>query len=558
VSTSDESLALQQRNPFVFRLFAASLLLWICCGAWAQGADAQDGAARGIGEEFELADVVVDGHVILKVRGTMAFPAKRRAAEIRQRIIAIAQDESIPADAVTLKEQDDRTLVMVGNRMLLTIFEADAKIEGLSRQILAETRQMLVQEAIADYRHDRSTRVLVTKSANALAATFISFVLLFGYWRGFRRLDSYVDKRLSRRIKTLEAKSARLIRAQQLARFLRGLFKGLHAVLIALTLYFGLNFVLGLYPWTRGFAIWLFDLILNPLEEMGKGLLATIPDLIFLLVLFFVIRYVLRTIHAFFRGIENGVVKLASFERDWALPTYRILRLLVIIFALVIAYPYIPGSDSDAFKGISVLLGLIISLGSSSIIGNIIAGYSLTYRRPFKIGDRIKINDTIGDVMEIRVLVTRLRSLKMEEIVIPNTTVLTGEVTNYSILTQQGLVLHTTVSIGYETPWRQVEAMLKQAADRTSGLLKKPKPFVLETALGDFGVSYELNAYCTDPTNIPQIYSALHRNILDVFNEYGVAIMTPSYVADPPEPKLVPHHQWYAPPAKPPPSSGDG
>jgi len=214
------------------------------------------------------------------------------------------------------------------------------------------------------------------------------------------------------------------------------------------------------------------------------------------------------------------------------------------------AYPHIPGSDSEAFKGITVLLGLIISLGSTSIIGNIIAGYSLTYRSPFKIGNRIKINDTVGEVTKIKVLTTRLRSLKNEEVVIPNTAVLNGEVINYSTLArEQGLILHTTVGIGYETPWRQVEAMLKQAAGRTSGLLEKPKPFVLQKELGDFAVTYEVNAYCADPRNMAQIYSALHRNTLDVFNEYVVAIMTPSYEADPLEPKLVPKDQWYAAPA---------
>ena len=251
-------------------------------------------------------------------------------------------------------------------------------------------------------------------------------------------------------------------------------------------------------------------------------------------------------------------MKLSSFDRDLAWPTYRIVRVVVLVFAIVMAYPHIPGSNSDAFKGISVLLGLIISLGSSCIIGNIIAGYSLIYRRPFKVGDRIKVNDVVGEVTEIRVLTTRLRSLKNEEVVLPNSTVLNSEVINYSTLMRdQGLILHTTVGIGYETPWRQVEAMLKEAASRTGGLLKKPKPFVLQKKLGDYAVTYEINAYCADAHNMAQIYSALHRNILDIFNEYGVAIMTPSYIADPPEPKLVSKDQWYAPPASPPAGAGE-
>jgi small-conductance mechanosensitive channel len=218
-----------------------------------------------------------------------------------------------------------------------------------------------------------------------------------------------------------------------------------------------------------------------------------------------------------------------------------------------VAYPYVPGSQSDAFKGISLFLGLIVSIGSSSIIANIIAGYSLAYRRPFKIGDRVKINDTVGDVMEMRILVARLRSLKNEEIVIPSTSILNGEVTNYSTLAaEQGLILHTTVGIGYETPWRQVEAMLKLAADRTPGLLREPAPYVLQKSLGDFAVNYELNVHCDDPKQMMPLYSALHRSILDVFNEYGVAIMTPAYESDPEEPKLVPRDRWYAEPAAPP------
>jgi len=495
----------------------------------------------------------------MKVRGTASFAAKRRAKAIEQSIIDAARDGSIPADAVTLKVEGDRTLLMAGNRKLLDLFDADAEIEGISRQLLAEVRQERVQEVIANYRRDRSPRVLLTKSAYALATILIAVGLIFGFWKGFRSLADLLGRRLQARIKDLEEKSARFIRSQQLAKMLHGLIKALLVVLIALTLYFSLNFVLGLYPWTRGFAIWLFGLILNPLKEMGQGLLATIPDLIWLVILFFLTRYVLGLIQAFFRGIDSGAVKLASFERDWAWPTYRILRLVVVVFALVMAYPHIPGSDSAAFQGITVLLGLIISLGSSSIIGNIIAGYSLTYRRPFKIGDRIRINDTVGEVAEIRVLTTRLRSPKNEEIVVPNTDVLNGAVVNYSTLARkQGLILHTTVGIGYETPWRQVDAMLKLAAARTPGLLEEPEPFVLKTGLTDFAVTYELNVYCAEPMSLPKLYNALHENILDLFNEYDIAIMTPAYRADTPEPKLVPKDQWYAAPATPPSESGSG
>ena len=536
---------------------AAALMLWAWLPAAPYAADAPaDGVSLGEAS-WKTAEVIVDGRVILSVRGVSSLPAERRAAEIRERVILAARDKAVPADGISFQEEEDRTGIMAGGQRLLYLFDVDAEIEGVERRILAEAVQRRLEDVIRGYRLDRTPHALLTKTLYAVAATLIASGLFFGFRKGSTSLDGFVVRRLKDRLKALETQSSRFVKAQQLAKLLRRLIKTLYIVLSALTLYFYLQFVLGLYPWTRWFASWLFDLILTPFRTMAGAVLASIPDLVFLAILFYVTRYLLRMIQVFFERIDSGVIALARFEQEWALPTYRILRLLVVIFALIVAYPYIPGSESDAFKGITILLGLIVSLGSSSIIANIIAGYSLAYRRPFRIGDRVKINDIVGDVMETRVLVTRLRTPKNEEVVIPNTSILNGEVINYSTLAaQDGLILHTTVGIGYETPWRQVEAMLKLAADRTPGLLKKPEPFVRQKVLGDFAVTYEINAYCSDPKHMIQLYSALHGNILDVFNEYGVAIMTPAYEGDPEQPKVVPKDQWYATPAVPPAETG--
>ncbi len=281
---------------------------------------------------------------------------------------------------------------------------------------------------------------------------------------------------------------------------------------------------------------------------MGNGILHFLPSLAFLIVIFLVTRYLLKLIKLLFTGLQNGDIVIKNFYPDWAMPTFRILRILVIAFALVIAYPYIPGSSSSAFKGVSVFVGLLLSLGSSSFISNVIAGYSLTYRRAFKRGDRIKVNDSDGFVEDQSLLVTRLRSLKAEEIVIPNSVMINSSIINYtSRAKEQGLVMHTVVGIGYETPWRQVDAMLKLAADRTEGLLKDPPPYVLKLSLGDFAVNYEINVFCSDVSRMHFLYNDLHQNILDVFNENNVQIMTPAYVMDPPEPKVVPEDQWNTP-----------
>jgi small-conductance mechanosensitive channel len=227
---------------------------------------------------------------------------------------------------------------------------------------------------------------------------------------------------------------------------------------------------------------------------------------------------------------------------------------LVIAFALVVAYPYIPGSESDAFKGVSIFLGVIFSLGSSSAVSNIIAGYTMIYRRAFKIGDRVQIGDFRGDVTAKGLLTTHLLTIKNEVVVVPNSLILNSHLVNYSTLAQEkGLILHSSVGVGYGIPWRQVEAMLKLAADRTPGLLKNPLPFVLLKSLDQFSVEYEINAYCPEAQSMAKIYAELHRNILDLFNEYGVQIMTPAYEGDPKGPKVVPKEKWFSSPAEAPP-----
>jgi small-conductance mechanosensitive channel len=251
-----------------------------------------------------------------------------------------------------------------------------------------------------------------------------------------------------------------------------------------------------------------------------------------------------------FDAVGRGALGFPGFEADWALPTYKIVRFALVAFGIVVAYPYLPGSQSDAFKGVSLFVGVLFSLGSTSAISNLIAGYVLIYRRVFKVGDMVKIADVIGEVTEFRIQVTRLRSFKNEEVVFPNSQILGAQITNYSVLARgEGLILHTEVGIGYETPWRQVEAMLLAAAEDTPGILRTPAPFVLQRALANCAVTYELNVYCANAQRMLEVYADMHRQILDVFNQYNVQIMTPLYIADPPEPKVVPPAQWYAAPA---------
>jgi small-conductance mechanosensitive channel len=495
-----------------------------------------------------VAPVKVDGDELFLVRGTTTFPANDRASAISKRIIKAASNPSLTVDSLKILTAADHLEIYAGSEFIMNVYAGDAEVEHISAETFAYLCKRKIGTTIELYRIARSEPVLVNKSLKALgAAILLTVLLIFLFWL-FRKLNRVFQKRIQKRIESVENKSFKLIQSGQLWKAFNILFKTLRIVIAVLLIAMFLNYILGLFPWTNNVATYTLKLFLDPIISMGNGILHFMPSLAFLIVIFLVTRYLLKLIKLLFNGLQNGDIVMGSFYPDWAMPTFRILRVGIIAFALVIAYPYIPGSGSSAFKGVSVFMGLLLSLGSSSFISNVIAGYSLTYRRAFKKGDRIKVNESDGFVEEQSLLVTRLRSIKDEEIVIPNSVLINSSIINYnSYAKEPGLILHTIVGIGYETPWRQVDAMLKMAADRTEGLLKDPPPFVLKKSLGDFAVNYEINAFCHDVSLMHLYYNALHQNILDVFNENNVQIMTPSYVADPPEPKVVPEDQWNTP-----------
>jgi small-conductance mechanosensitive channel len=504
------------------------------------------------GATIDSAPVIIDGRVLFFVKGIKAYPAKRRAGEIADRLVAFAQDPELALSEIRKQEGEDATKFVGPAGTIMDVFDMDSSVDGMTikRSTLTETILIRIREAITDYRNDRSPEVLLVRLGYAVGLTFIALIVVFGARWGFRKLSALVEHRVSEHLETMEAKSFNLIQANQLWRILRGAVK-LSALALALFLtYLYVNAVLGLFPWTRTVAYYLFELIISPLNAVGANILGYFPNLVYLLIIILAFRYILKLLRAMFTAVHKESITLSGFEPEWSWPTYRLVRILVWAFGLVLAYPYIPGSDSDAFKGVTIFLGVLASIGSSSIISNIVAGYTMTYRRAFKAGNWVRFGDHVGEVTEMRLLVTHLRTAKNEEVIIPNSQILNNDVTNFSSLAKdKGLILHTSVGIGYEVPWRQVEAMLLRAAGKTIGISTNRQPFVLRASLGDFAINYELNVYVDKADSMPRIYSALHDKIIDVFNEYGVAIMTPAYERDPEEPKLVPEDQWYAEPA---------
>ncbi|PWB71068.1 MAG: mechanosensitive ion channel protein MscS [Holophagae bacterium] len=502
----------------------------------------------------DSAMVEVDGTPLFRVRGVAALPAQKRADLIAGRIVDLAREPDFKPEDITVAESEGFVSVMGGEVRVLMVLEADAALEGVSPRELAIAVSGRVREAITAYRSARTPEALLAGVWKAIAATavLIFAIVLVVVLR--RRLDAKITQAVHRRIQGLGVQSLKLVRAEDVGQAVRAALRTLRSLAIAVLVFVYLHVVFGLFPSTRWIHQRLGDWVVGPLETMGKGVLASIPNLIFLFLLIVVMRWVIKLVRLFFEAVGRGTVAFPNFDPDWAQPTYKIVRLALIAFGLVVAYPYIPGSQTAAFKGVSLFAGIVFSLGSSSIISNMIAGYTMTYRRAYRVGDRVRIGDTVGDVTAVRLQVTNLRTPKNEEVVVPNSVVLASEVTNFSSYAQsQGLILHTTVGIGYETPWRQVEAMLLLAAGRTEGLLREPPPFVLQKQLGDFCVTYEINAYCNDARKMFLLYAELHRHILDIFNEYNVQIMTPAYEGDPDQPKVVPKEQWYSAPAAVPP-----
>jgi small-conductance mechanosensitive channel len=502
-------------------------------------------------DEIVTAPVVIDGEVLFHVRGTTSFPADVRAGLIRERLIGAARDPTLHVESLQLVTTEGAIRIAARDRPLMLVVEADAALEQVSAPDLAAAHLVRIRQAIANYREARSRPALQRDVINVLAATILLGGAIVAIVWLSRKADRLLMRRLGSTIHAVEVQSLELMRAERIWAAARGLALALRTLVMLAAALMYVGFVLAQFPWTRELSQNMVAFALRPLNVIVTGIVAQIPSLIFLTVLFFVVRMILRLTRVFFDAVGRGTVTLASFDADWAEPTYKIVRVVIVAFGLIVAYPYIPGSESAAFKGISLFMGVVFSLGSSTAIANVVAGYMMTYRRAFKVGDRIKIGNSVGDVIETRLQVTHLRSPKNEELIIPNSQILTGEVLNYSSLARSdGLILHTEVGIGYETPWRQVEAMLLMAAERTSGVTLEFPPFILETRLADFAVTYELNVHCRNAHRMMEIYAELHRHILDVFNEYGVQIMTPAYIADTPEPKLVAAKDWYMAPAR--------
>jgi small-conductance mechanosensitive channel len=533
------------------KLTAVALaLVWCFLGAHHAGAQESPNASAYDEILVETVPVTLDGEALFPVRGIATLSAKERARAIGKRIRALAGNPLFDPDSTAVVRVEGVTRIMAGTEMIMTITQGDAAATGLTNEELETLTLSRIRSAIEKYRSDR-TRENFTR---ALLHSALWTVALLGglvvFLKLYRRLWAHLEGRYKGKIDSLRIKSLDIVSDRTFWGTFTLILRAVRFVVVVIILYTYIELVLGSFPWTRFIAVEILDWVQMPLQVAGQTIVDQIPNLMFLAITWFITRLVLNAIKIFFARVEAKAISISGFDPEWSMPTYNLVRVAVVVFAIIVCYPYVPGSDSEAFKGISIFLGVIVSLGSSSAVSNLIAGYMLIYRRAFKMGDFVQINDVRGVVIERRLQVTHLRTVKNEEIIIPNSVIINSNVMNYSTVAREsGLILHTQVTIGYDTPWRQVNGLLLVAADRTEGILKEPKPFVWQRSLDDFFVTYELNAYTDAPRGMMQTYSELHRHILDAFNEHGVQITSPHYEGDPANLKVVSKDKWYSPPA---------
>ncbi len=461
-----------------------------------------------------------------------SFSAKDRADAITDRINKLAGTFGFKPDSLKLSEAEASIDLVFGESIIMSVSENDALWNNTTKIELAKKYQQAIRNEVITYMSQISFWSIVKKIGLAILVIliivyFIKYIIRFFKWTALK-----IQQQEDKLIKGIKIKNYTLFDAKRQVGVLVIVNKILKWFIILLLVYITLPILFGIFPWTKNFAETLFGYILNPVKKIASGLWNYLPNLIAIIVIIFVFRYVLRGIRFLKTEIEKGNLQLPGFYPDWANPTYQIVRVLVFAFMIVVIFPYLPGSDSPVFRGVSVFLGFLFTFGSAGSLSNIMAGLILTYMRLFKKGDRVKIGEVVGDVIEKSLLVTRVRTIKNEIISIPNSTVMSSHTVNFSSdAPDKGLIIHTTVTIGYDIPWRDMHQALIDAALKTDFVLNEPKPFVLQTSLDDFYVSYQINAYTKEPNKQAVIYSNLHQNIQDVCFERGIEIMSPHYRA---------------------------
>jgi small-conductance mechanosensitive channel len=523
--------------------------------AGAQGPQPESGSAKleTDAKTVEGTPLVFNNRTILDMRGNLlGYPPAERAKRAEERLADILDQGA--TGAVTTRQTSEGIAIFVGGALAFLVTPGD--VNPLSGETLDSTVASVVanlSKVMDEAREGRDLRRLLIGLGKSLVATAVFGLLLWLLIRANDWLGTRISAAVGARVENLKVAGVTAVRSGQSLLFTRRLVTLLAWVLGLFALHLWLTFVFVQFPYTRPWGEGLGEFLLVTLAGIAHVIVGSIPGLVTVVIIFVITRFLSRLTHAFFDQFQKRRVAWGWLDQDTAGPTRRISVVVLWLFALAMAYPYLPGAHTDAFRGLSVLVGLMISLGASNLVGQAASGLILINSRTLKPGEFVKIADTQGTVTELGMFATRVETGLGEEVVLPNSFVLSNTTRNYSrSIAGEGYILDVTVTIGYGTPWRQVHAMLLEAARRTGGVLENPAPFVIQTALSDFYVEYRLVAYAgpTAPAKRARAMSDLHANVQDVFNEYGVQIMSPHYMIDPSEPQVVPKAKWFEAPAR--------
>jgi len=473
------------------------------------------------------------GQDLFEVRapmGKLTPPERARAIEERLGIVASGSADAL--DAIQVIERERTSDLLAGEQLVLSVTDVDAAPLGRTRQQLAADYAVEFERVMRKEFSGRSLRGVTT----ALVLTAVATLLFVIAWRAlsgfFRRIARLVRSWEGTRITAVHIKGVEFVSATRMTLLAARAVEMLRWLLILIAAVIFLETVLGFFPWTRAAAVEFRAYLWSALSKVVSATVQYLPNLVYITLIVVVVRVVLQGVALVFESLKKGDLSLGGFHSEWAEPTSKIVRILIIAFSVVLVFPYLPGANSPAFQGVSIFLGVLVSFGSTSAVSNVVAGIVMTYMIPFRHGDRVKVGDTVGDIVEMNLLVVRVRTIKNVDVTIPNAAVLGGHIINYSARARdEGLILHSTVTIGYDVPWRTVHQLLTTAASQTTGIAATPPPFVLQTSLDDFYVSYQINAYTDQANRMAALYGELHQNIQDGFAVAGVEIMSPHYRA---------------------------
>jgi len=492
-----------------------------------------DEKATPVQPEFivlEKTPVIVLHDTLFNVYGNIgSFTSKQRAKSIENKIAMLADDYLFEGDSIQFVDTGNYLNIMYQKEILMSVDTIQAAQENKTKLEAAQYYKKKIVDSVEFQLYSTSWQQILLQIAGTIGIIIAEIFIIKYIYFTYRRVKVAIWKQRGKKIKGMFG----IIDDHRAMLVTISMAKVVRLLIILIFLYIGLLAVFKLFPFTKHISDQLLDYVMTPLRSVGRSIKAYMPKLFTILVIVFIFKYVQKFIRSLAEKIANNKITIKGFYSDWAFPTYNIISGLLFIFMFILIFPYLPNSDSQIFQGVSVFAGIMLSLGSTSVIGNLVAGLVITYMRPFKLGDRIKLGEYTGDVLEKTALVTRIKTPKNEIITIPNSNIMSAQTVNYSQSAKEhGLILYTTIAVGYDVPWQKVHEMLYEVANRTEHVLKRQKPFILQDQFRDFYVDYQLNVFIKEAKLTAKIHSDLRQHAQDVFAENNIEMASPHYIVN--------------------------